>query len=269
MIRNNLFLFFCIFLFFSCSSQEEETLEPQNQKKHYKNKNSGFVFNNRISRYLPNANVNVDYAKKYVSNLEYTVSQLLASNIDLGNPTEVNRIGKEADLSFAQANNLTISTVYLPEQNLEQYLVSSLNSNEWTKNQTDLLNEVKIGIQASNEYQEFITIIENILQSQKFVRLSENEKIKFSNFIIQFDYTLQYLEAASKDGKDGKGGKKEQCDGWWACWGKCAAGIVGGAIGGTIGGAAAGSTVPWIGTIAGGVGGAISGGLSGAVAGCG
>ena len=56
--------------------------------------------------------------------------------------------------------------------------------------------------------------------------------------------------------------------GWWASWGKCAAGILGGTGTGGLAGAGIGSVVPGLGTAAGAVIGGISGGLTGAVAAC-
>jgi len=57
--------------------------------------------------------------------------------------------------------------------------------------------------------------------------------------------------------------------GWWASWGKCAAGIVGGGILGGLAGGAAGSVIPILGTTAGGIVGIIGGGLTGASQACG
>jgi hypothetical protein len=56
--------------------------------------------------------------------------------------------------------------------------------------------------------------------------------------------------------------------GWWASWGKCAAGIVGGAGLGGLAGGAAGSVIPVLGTGIGAGIGAVSGALSGAAAAC-
>lgn len=98
------------------------------------------------------------------------------------------------------------------------------------------------------------------------------DNIGFMNAFVDWMDTLE-TQTANKSSFLAK----SDCDGWWSCWGKCAAGTIGGAGAGALAGAvapAAGCTLvlPVIGTVAcgtvGGIVGGISGGLTGAAASC-
>lgn len=104
--------------------------------------------------------------------------------------------------------------------------------------------------------------------------ISRQEKQDLVDRIAFMEAFVDWMEAESHTVVL-SGGLK--CDGWWKCWGKCAAGIVGGAgvagLGGAfLGGAGCTMVVPIIGTVAcgvvGGIAGAVFGGLGGAAAAC-
>jgi len=104
--------------------------------------------------------------------------------------------------------------------------------------------------------------------------LSPAIKSKLLTRIALQEEVVKYLDKVdqtTRSEKD-KDDKKEECSGWWKCWGKCVAGILGGAATGALtfgfAGAAVGTvTVPVVGTVSAGTVGAIAGGVAGALTG--
>ena len=126
-----------------------------------------------------------------------------------------------------------------------------------SQNAKDIVEELcSVDPQQADTKEEYIESLYQILNNKKNnVTSEEFEGIKNSIFISSYIMDL-YLN------------EKGLTRGWWAKWGKCAAGIAGGALTAGLGGAVAGSALPLLGTTAGAIIGAIGGGLGGAAAAC-
>lgn len=123
--------------------------------------------------------------------------------------------------------------------------------------------QVQASSLTTDEKQDLVNKIAFMIE---FVNWMESVSQKYSK---KPSYSLVRLKTSNPE--------PNQCNGWWACWGKCMAGTIGGAgtgaLAGGIGLAAAGSiAVPIIGAVPGGTFGAVvggvSGGLTGAAASC-
>jgi len=161
--------------------------------------------------------------------------QLKNTSLDFSNKSERDNFSNEY-LNFSKLfiSSLDFSTQY--------NYIKSLNTLSFKVNNSELT------------YNEKQSLINKIALMKSFVSMIEklNDKYLYSK-------ELSIL-------------KEEECDGWWACWGKCVAGTVGSSLAAATAGAlgpAATCTlvVPLIGTVACGTVGGIIGGVSGALTG--
>jgi len=130
-----------------------------------------------------------------------------------------------------------------------------------------VIDDIELGLINSTSSSEFT----NFLQA-KFDEVSASE-MQFENkdfllqYIISYKVSVEFINN-NLDIITDQNGQLKSTQGWWASWGRCAAGVVGGAGLGALGGGAAGSVIPVLGTTAGLIVGGIAGGLSGAAASC-
>lgn len=203
------------------------------------------------------------------------------------NIESINKIinGFDNTLKFSQKQNTTDYTI------LNDYFLQSLNESglDVFESTTNISAKNSNNNTFSDEYNSFAAEIaeantfitqndylshlnqlkNNVLSSTITVEEKQQliDKIAFMNAFVDWMGTLE-----SQNTNKSSFLAKSDCDGWWDCWGRCAAGTIGGAGLGALGGAALGGggctvVLPVIGTVACGTVGAVVGGVSGVLAG--
>lgn len=204
-----------------------------------------------------NNNNNID---AIISSIDFTIQTAIESNLS------DDRLGEIfiSNLQLSGVDTFTISNDVSDIELSEDYWIIANqigNADIWESSDSYKNNLIDL---KSN--------LDNYNLSEMELRIT-NDNIDFMIAFVDYMSSLEYNNLAKSD-----------CDGWWDCWGRCAAAIIGGAIIGAIGGcgsiggvgAAIGSIggPPGIaigavvGCVVGGAAGLIGGALTGAAAGC-
>lgn len=195
-----------------------------------------------------------------ISSFDFTVQSAIESNLS------DKRLG-EIFISNLQLNGVDTFTISKDVSNIE------LSEDYWIiANQISNTNIWKSSDSYKNKLVDLKSSLDNYDLSEMEIRIT-NDNIDFMIAFVDYMSTLDYNNLTKSD-----------CDGWWDCWGRCAAAIIGGAIIGAIGGcgsiggvgAAIGSfggppgvaIGAIVGCVVGGAAGLIGGALTGAAAGC-
>jgi hypothetical protein len=157
----------------------------------------------------------------------------------------------EEFISFQESFNLAISK-------------RSIRCNSLTSEQNQDLDDIQVNLNGSSSAQEFLLFLnskfDEVLTSDWSLADKDFLLTYITSYISGVEFMTNNLDILSPNNHNIRG--------WWASWGRCAAGIIGGAGLGALGGGAAGSVIPIVGTVGGMITGGISGGLSGASAAC-
>lgn len=203
-------------------------------------------------------------------------------------------------ISNTKLNSQQLGNIFIEESRSKGIRIISLDqNNNYLKSNDSNFTFSNDYIQFSedlqlNEYSSKEQYKNKLLDLRINVINSEVSILEKQLLIDNIDFMIAFVDwMETLDNENNKSNLKSDCDGWWSCWGQCAAGIIGGAITGAIGGcgvggavgAAAGAAIAAIpsagiaapvgagvgavvGCGAGAVAGVIGGGLTGAAASC-
>jgi hypothetical protein len=186
----------------------------------------------------------------------------------------VNKLINALDATIIEGKKLktvknTISEEYLRDMFLVQLSKEGIEATSATpQNYSKTYLSYIQSMPSSDTFTNVEDFVAHLRGMQKQCNSVLTSDLEIQDFLDKSEFMIQFTTYL-KNNQSSFGVYGNKCDGWWGCWGKCAAGIVGGVLTGGLGGAAVGSVVPVLGTAWGAAIGVVGGGLTGAAASCG
>ena len=201
---------------------------------------------------------NSEKIEKIIAGFDTSLKEYINSDLSLNNEDL-------SDFFLKELESLNVETLEI-SQNNPNFRTTSSNlqlSNEFHDLSSTINNTT---LYSTNQaYQNSILSLGESIKSSNLALYEKQiltDNIKFMNSFVNWMHSAETVYGTYS------------CTGWWACWGRCAAGVLGSAITGGLGGCATGglggavgTIVPGIGNAAGVVSGCVAAGVIGAIGG--